>query len=278
MVGEGFGLYPVSSDSYEEPDSAKDDWKPHELKLRRQEVKTQRFGTKVQAAGSAAALIAGLAAAFAAVQAGKAVGIASEGIQRQADENRLSTSVAAIGGNLSPERVAGFTILRRHVETMMDRSLDDGANPRERRDALSLYESSLDIFENYLKNPAPITRPRAPSRGGNAALGAPQSPAGVRADVVYAANELRALLDLKKTVRRLSVVEPPDKIFNRLAALRRKMGAPRLPMRTLTKIHERATRLEERLVTTEHGPMPKVDLSKCPTAGAIMGGDRFRVA
>ena len=203
------------------------DWRPGERELRERELKGQRRAHLAQAATAIAAFIAALAAAYASLQAGEAVKIAQDGIQRQVDETRLSTAVAAIGGELPAERVAGFTLLRRHSVGLVDRAAEKDSTERERDDALSLYKTSLDILENYLKNPAiPIaiggdtngkalavpgdsksgndpvankgdTKKRAPLTG--LGFGRPLRPS----DSVYAANELRELLELRRDIRRV---------------------------------------------------------------------------
>jgi hypothetical protein len=191
----------VDRDTVSRP-NPEDGWRPGERELREKEIAGQRRAQRVQAITAFAAFIAAMAAGFASWQAGQAVKIAQEGVRRQADETRLSTAVGSIGGNLSAERVAGFTLLRRHVIGMVDRADVEDSGTAERRDALDLYKSSLDIFENYLKNPASAAsdegdRAQAPPAG--LGFGHPFRPS----DSVYAANELNQLLDKSRALRRI---------------------------------------------------------------------------
>jgi hypothetical protein len=175
-------------------------WKPEERDMRAREVRATVWGTRLQFLISLAALATAIGAIVAALQAVEAVDVAQRGVravqrgvQVQADESRVSTAINAVGAKFLPQRVAGFTFLRRHIEAVMDRAVEDGTE-RSARDALSLYEGSLDVFENYIKNPIPITASERLSQSADSKLGVGRP--DVPSDVLYAANDLRELLEL----------------------------------------------------------------------------------
>lgn len=200
---------PPSSDDFETKDP-----------LRRREVeanensaaaqirsaRAQTLATAVQALSALVGVFVAGAALWAVFQARDAVEVAREGVERQAEENRLSTAMDSIGAEQVPERVGGFTILRRHVETMMERAADEPVE--EQRETLRLVDTSLDIFEQYLKNPIA-------SNGNARPTVTAETPRGwgwpdVPPDVVYAANELEQMLELGDAVEGLAGEDPRD--------------------------------------------------------------------
>jgi Pentapeptide repeats (8 copies) len=164
------------------------DLRQKEVDLRGTEVKRQLPVMILQAVIAFAAIIGASIAAFAVVRAGDAIDVAKKGIQSNADENRLSTAVAAIGGETSGQRVAGLTLLRRLASQRLEDATEDEASDSERRDALRLYRSTVDILATYLKTP---TAPSAPL-----GIGDPLLPP----DFPYAQADLRRWLGDKKTV------------------------------------------------------------------------------
>jgi hypothetical protein len=122
------------------------------------------------------------------------VEVAAQGLEQQANANRLSTAIASIGGEQAAERVAGFTLLRYHIQDRV-RTSDSLA---ERLDAYNLYTTSLDVLENYLRNPPP---PSNEATAGEAGLGfgRPEIPY----DNKYAASQLRNLMNLKPEIEEL---------------------------------------------------------------------------
>jgi hypothetical protein len=118
--------------------------------------------------------------------AGESVDTTREGIERQASEARLSTAIAAIGGDQPGERVGGLALLRRHVNSQLSAATSD-------EDAALLYTAALDVLENYLRNP-----PDDPVSGG-LGYGVPDVPS----DNVYAAEELQGMMRLRSKVEAL---------------------------------------------------------------------------
>lgn len=172
-----------------------DDWKPGEKELRIKEVATQRRMSWVQILVATAGLLASAAAIGAVLVAYKTVNVAQQGIQRQADENRLATAVTAIGGKTAAERVAGVTLLRRHVDERLAAAASTDPNSQDRRDAYGLYTNALVILANYLRG-VPLTYKKP-------------CPSPMPLDDQYAAKELKNLLDMKATVLALKVGSPP---------------------------------------------------------------------
>jgi Pentapeptide repeats (8 copies) len=181
-----------------------DPWKPDEKPLREREVLYTGRGVWAQGVVGACAVVATLLAAVVAYAAVRAVETTADGIERQAIEARLSTAIEAIGEDQPAERVAGFTLLRRHVTDRLSAAIDGGGE-EERREAYGVYNVALDVLENYLKNP-----PNRPIDSGEAAAEAEPGGLGygepdVPPDNEYAANELRAMMNLKADVELLGM-------------------------------------------------------------------------
>jgi uncharacterized protein YjbI with pentapeptide repeats len=111
----------------------------------------------------------------------------------------------SIGADQVAERVGGFTLLRRHVETVLEGASDE--TPEEKREMLKLYDTSLDVLEIYLKNPVTPQR-----NADSSASSSPQRGWGwpdVPTDVRYAANQLGALLGYRGVVDPLAGEDNP---------------------------------------------------------------------
>jgi Pentapeptide repeats (8 copies) len=174
-----------------------------EVEFRDRELKGQRRARFWQAVGVILTTFAVGLAAVASFSAVRAVKVAQEGIQQQSDEGRLSSAIAAIGGQYPAQRVAGFTLLRRQIEKILERAVRGGVDAVAGNDAYNLYKMSLDVLENYLKNPA------ASAQAGDPADGSMKSGLGYGSphrlsDSVYAADQLKGLLDLKDEVRQVA--------------------------------------------------------------------------
>ena len=177
---------------------AADTWKPNELELRRQEVTSQRRGTWLQACIAIAALAAALAAVYVSLNASRAIDVAKESVQRQAEESRLATALQALDNGPTAKRVAAFALLRRDATQKLESASDSGTSERERRDALSLFRATLNVLASYVKDPVRSPdQPPLPSdvASPDFAIGDPLLPR----DVHYAASEIKVMLGRKST-------------------------------------------------------------------------------
>jgi uncharacterized protein YjbI with pentapeptide repeats len=165
-----------------------------ELELRKREVRYAGRALVLQLLVALCALGATVAAAMAARDAGTAVQVAAKGIEQQANAERLSTAISSIGGDQAAGRVAGFTLLGYHVQDRV-RASD---SPEERLDAYNLYTASLDVLENYLRNPSQAKAEAAEESPG-LGFGRPDIPY----DNKYAAGELRKLMRLRPEIQQL---------------------------------------------------------------------------
>jgi hypothetical protein len=180
--------------------SGQDGWKLREWELRKEEVDNARRAASAQRVVGLCAVIATAIAAIGAWEAATAVRTAAKGIEQQANADRLSTAISAIGADQAAERVAGFGLLRRHVQDRVNAS----KTPEERLDAYNLYTNAADVLENYLRNPPqastepastkPATKPEA-----GLGFGRPSIPY----DNKYAARELQNLMSLKPEIQKL---------------------------------------------------------------------------
>jgi Pentapeptide repeats (8 copies) len=171
-------------------------WKPDELELRRQEVTSQRRGTWLQAFIAIAALAAALAAVYVSINASRAIDVAKESVQRQAEESRLATALDAVDTGPTAKRVGAFTLLQRDATQKLDSASESGASERERRDALRLFRATLDILASYVKDPLRASdQPPPPSDATSPgfAMGDPLMPR----DVYYAASAIKVMLGRK---------------------------------------------------------------------------------
>jgi hypothetical protein len=175
--------------------AGQDQWKPEELELRKRELKQARHAVQAQVAIAVCALVATMVAAYVAIQAAEAVKVAAKGIEQQADAARLSTAISAIGADQAAERVAGFGLLRRHVQDRVNAS----ETPEERLDAYNLYTNALDVLELYLRNPPQAATEAAKEPAAGLGFGRPSIPY----DNKYAARELQSLMRLKPEIVKL---------------------------------------------------------------------------
>jgi uncharacterized protein YjbI with pentapeptide repeats len=175
--------------------ASKPQWKPGERDLRQREVAGQRRATVAQSLTGIAAFLAAIAAVAVAIQAREAIDVAKESVQRQAEESRIGTAVDAIKSD-GPvaQRVAGFTILRRQATQKLENANESGVSPRDRRDALSFFRSTLQILVTYLHNPVRVspdeTKPPPECSSPKWPDGNPVLPR----DVQYAANDIQFML------------------------------------------------------------------------------------
>lgn len=181
----------VSGSGRPDQDSSKLD----ELELRKREVGYAGFALVLQLIVALCALGATVVAGMAARDAGKAVEVAARGVEQQANAERLSTAISSIGGEQAAGRVAGFTLLGYHVQDRVRTS----KSPEERLDAYNLYTASLDVLENYLRNPPQAKAAAAAEEPSGLGFGRPDLPY----DNKYAAGELRKLMRLRPEIEQL---------------------------------------------------------------------------
>jgi pentapeptide repeat protein len=187
------------------------------LEVAQRSLRVQRRMSLAQAFVAFAAVLASLAAAFAASQARNAVKVSEASSKRQADEDRLSTAITAIGGSTAAERVAGVTLLRRNVAAR----LYSATSVADRNDAYDLYTSSLDVLANYLRGTSTSAPAESTTSSGTSATPAAASaqaffgpgygiPHGqITPDMIYAAQELEQLLSMRDQVNALNTGRSP---------------------------------------------------------------------
>jgi Pentapeptide repeats (8 copies) len=158
-----------------------------EVETEKEDARTQGRLTRVQTLALVIAAIAAAAAGWGAWQATRAVDAAQQSASMQATENRFSTAVTAIGGQSPAQQVAGLTLLRRSVASQIQAAAADAPS---QRDAYDAYTTSLGILDVYLRSNTKTSQ-------------APQL------KDVYAANELKLLLDMGVEVNKISDGEKP---------------------------------------------------------------------
>lgn len=182
--------------------SGPEDWKPREEDYRRDEVMTQKRASTAQVITTrvtvVATVVAIFTAAFAVIQSRSSLTVAEQGNQRQADENRLTTAVTAIGGQTPAERVAGVELLWRLVDERLTDAASTPSNSWDRQDARGLYTSALITLSDFIPRAQP---------GANAQCALPR-----QVDVQYAADELQQLLNAKARFMALKAGSSPPAI------------------------------------------------------------------
>jgi hypothetical protein len=160
-------------------------WKQDEKEYRYDEVVSQKQSARAQLKLTritmVTTLVAILTAFFAVFQSQESLHVAEQGIERQADENRLNTAVTAIAGQTPAERLAGVELLWRHVKERLMAAERTPLGSWDRQDVRGLYTSALIILTGFL--------PRVEHPANKAC------PVVKSLDVVYAADEVKQLLD-----------------------------------------------------------------------------------
>jgi uncharacterized protein YjbI with pentapeptide repeats len=212
-------------------------WKEGEEGLRRREVNQSLASTIVQLVIAVAAVVAVLIAAVASFTAGDAIDVAKQGIQSQADENRLSTAADAISKDTPTARVAGLTLLRRHAEQRLANATDNNASASDRRDALSLFRGTVEILATFLKTPAEPS----PTFG----IGDPRA----KPDMVYAENDLAQWLQNRETFLKLAPSKPSA------------FSTPRKRAQLTKQDHEQLPNIDLALAELYGAPWRNIDFS-----------------
>jgi hypothetical protein len=181
--------------------AGRDPYKQEELNLRKREIRYTGIGLLIQCFVVLLAAVATGAAAYASAQAARAVDVSAQGMEQQADANRLSTAISAIGTDQAAERVGGFALLRRHVEGRVKSAV----TPEERLDAYNLYTTALEVLGVYLRNPpeASTTAAKEPTATKEPTAGLGFGHPEIPYDNKYAARELWSLLMLKPDISSL---------------------------------------------------------------------------
>jgi hypothetical protein len=158
-----------------------------EKPLREQEIRNQRRGTRFQLVTAIAASATALAAVWLSINASKAISVAKQSVERQAEENRIGTAVDAIKSD-GPvaQRIAALTLLRRQAIQKLERANEGDPNDTDRRDALDFFRSTLKVLDGYIREPVR-------SSPDQAALADPSLPL----DVHSAARDMQQMLTRK---------------------------------------------------------------------------------
>ena len=188
---------------------------------RRAEIKNQRWGIGIGALTLIAALLTAIAAVLAAKAATEAVSTAQDAVLRASREQRLSSGIESMGGDTSAQRIAGIGLLTRSVANEMRRvegtkeSADDEDWERDRREVNASYIATMNALENYIgswRGPAGDAGAVAPPSGRETPTSNQIVGYVVPKDVIYAANEVRALTgeDVEKSAESLDLTPSID--------------------------------------------------------------------
>ncbi|MHC1560602.1 pentapeptide repeat-containing protein [Actinomycetospora sp. C-140] len=123
----------------------------------RDAARSQLKSTRIQVWSTALALIVALVAAtqgtIGLIIASSATASQADSVERQNRETRLATAMEALGSDDPAARIGGFTLLQRNIEERLAVAETPENTVADREDAAVLYNSALDLVENYLKSP-----------------------------------------------------------------------------------------------------------------------------
>ena len=188
-----------SSDASEEPE---------ELRLRKKEVRTQRWNVITQAVLSLATIGIVLVALVTAQQGQKSLNATTQNNLQQAQDNQFSTALTSLGSSDVTERIAGLVLLELNAsDRLTPTSTADFGKPS----AYNYYQNALDIFSGFLHTHG-VGSTATPGAGGSTqhfSLGYGGPPPGTSSiDIQYAADEIAKMLDLENQVRAVSSKTP----------------------------------------------------------------------
>jgi hypothetical protein len=183
-----------------------DPWISEERELRRREVGYTRRALWVQLAAIAFALLGTAIAVYAAIQARDAARAAARGIgvvEQQVNEDRFETALTAIGADRAAQRVTGFGLMNRHVQTVAS----NAESAEERLEAYNTYLTALDVFVVYLRDP-PDGATLATEEPEGLGFGKPLIPYDNRAAASQIATLMRLKLEVLRWRQNSSQVKP----------------------------------------------------------------------
>lgn len=189
------------------PTPSPDPWKPHELRLRRKEVRTQIWIGIVQVVLCAATVAAALGALWTALQSQESLKSATQNNLEQGQDNQFSTALTALGSSDVTERIAGLTLLELNVA---DRLTPASYAAFGKPSAYNYYINALVIYSGYLQSHGVGSTTAAGAAGrqkfgpGYGAL----PPGAFSIDTQDAVDEIETMLDLKDQVRAVSPMVP----------------------------------------------------------------------
>jgi hypothetical protein len=174
--------------------------------------RSQIVASWAQVGGTFAALAAAIAAILVAWQGQATIDHNNRITQQQSEDSQLSTAITALGVSDMAERVAGLVLLARNTSARLELSSKTGET---RANLFNDYRTALQILSGYLSSHGQAFLTSSTVRGAKFGRGYGLPPApGLPLDLVYAANQVKALLALEGEVTALGMGRPGIDLSN----------------------------------------------------------------
>jgi Pentapeptide repeats (8 copies) len=131
---------------------------------------------------------------------------------QQSEDSQLSTAITALGSENSAERIAGLILLERNASGRISLSSKTG---EPAGDVFDNYQTALRVYSGYLSSQSQdflsaAARASVPFVRGHGTL----SPPGLPLDIVYAADQVKFMLELSSKVTALDSGQPVIDLSN----------------------------------------------------------------
>jgi hypothetical protein len=165
-----------------------------------QNIRSQIRASWAQVAGSAVSAAAVIVAIFVAWQGQEAVNHNSQTSLQQSEDTQLSTAITALGSSELAERVAGLQLLERNAAGRFSLAAETGESPVN---VFSDYTTALEIFSGYLSSHSGALLTGTSAGQAASLFGRGYGTPPIPLDIVYAADEVQLMLDMKAEVTAL---------------------------------------------------------------------------
>jgi hypothetical protein len=163
-----------------------------------------------QVAGSGVSAAAVIVAVVVACQGQQTINHNSQTTQQQSEDTQLSTAITALGSSEMAERVAGLQLLERNVSARFTLAPQTGESAVN---VFGDYTTGLEILSGYVNSHSGSLM-TGKQNGKRAPFGRGYGAPPVPLDVVYAADQISQMLDMKGDVVALNAGQPAIDLSN----------------------------------------------------------------
>jgi len=165
----------------------------------------QTWASWAQVAGSGVAAAAVIVTIVVACQGQQTINHNSQAAQQQSEDTQLSTAITALGSSEMAERVAGLQLLERNVSARFTLAAETGESPAN---VFGDYTTALEIFSGYLNSHSGSLLTSKQNGKKTASFGRGYGTPPVALDIVYAADQIKFMLDMRRDVAALNAGRP----------------------------------------------------------------------
>jgi uncharacterized protein YjbI with pentapeptide repeats len=171
----------------------------------RKNIRSQIRASWAQVAGSTVSAAAVIVAIIVAWQGQETVNHNSQTSLEQSEDTQLSTAITALGSSETAERVAGLQLLERNAAGRFSLAAETGESPAN---VFSDYTTALEIFSGYLSSHNSSLLADTSTGQAAAPFGQGYGTPPIPLDVVYAADQVQTMLEMKREVTALHAGQP----------------------------------------------------------------------